>query len=100
MIINEIIEKEITDYENEISRELVVTERRECGDLPRYHVSFKGSEIKSKSFLIASYGNVDTIDAAIIDYCKNISEKTIVFGAYTSNRIEYYLPKLIHTKNV
>lgn len=91
---------EITDYENLIGKELIVMERRNCKDLPKYYVSFKGSEIKSDRCLISSTGNGNTIDDALIDYCQCISENTIVFNAYTKSRMEYNLPKLIHTKNV
>lgn len=97
MKINLIETKEILDLEQELNRELEVNERTDA-KLNRFYVKFKGGEIIGKGDLISYTGNGNTIDKALKDYCKQISNKTIVFGAYSGNRREINLPKLVHTK--
>lgn len=104
MKLNLIETKEILDLEKEIGRELVVNERairalsQAHTSLPRYYVSFEKAEIMENGALIGACGNGNTIDEAIRDYCHQISNCRIVFGAYSSERKEKQLPKLVHTK--
>ncbi len=102
MKINLISTKEILDYEKEIGIELVVTERAihagSAAGLSRYFVCFGGGDVAENSMLVGVTGNGDTIDKAITDYCHQISNKKMVFGANTTKRKEIQLPKLIHTK--
>ncbi len=102
MKLNLISTKEILDYEKEIGVELVVTERSihigSPAKLSRYFVQFETGEICENSMLIGATGNGDTIDQAIADYCHRVSNRKMAFGAYTSDRKEIEMPKLIHTK--
>jgi len=103
MKLNLIETKDILDLEKEIGQELVVNERaisvlrRAHDDLPRYYACFDKAELLIDGHLIGSFGNGDTIDDAIKDYCRQISNCLIVFGAYSSERKEMKLPKLVHT---
>jgi len=102
MKFNLISTKEILDYEKEIGVELIVTERSihsgSAARLSKYCVSFEGGEVSENSMLVGATGNGDTIDKALTDYCHQISNKRMAFGAYTPDRKEIKLPKLIHTK--
>ncbi len=91
-------EKEILDFEKEIEVELELKERAETLNLPRYYVSFPGCEVIEGRFLYGNIGNGETMDEALADYAKQLSNKTIVFNAYTNEREEIECPKLKHTK--
>ncbi len=98
MIINLIKEQEILDFEKQIGYELEITERPIHSGLNRYYVSFKGGESMEDGLLVGHSGNGNTIDDALRDYCKQISCRRMVFGAYTNSRKEITFPKLVHTK--
>lgn len=98
MKIEEIAKKEITDFEKEIGYELVVKQRSPLTEHEKYYVSFETGEIMKGGCLISNTGNGNTIDEALLDYCKHISYKRMAFGAYTNNRVEIDIPQLIHTK--
>lgn len=98
MKFNLIETKEILDLENEIGFELVVNERPKSDTVSKYYVSFEGGEVMEGGCLIGSHGNGSTIDEAIKDYCRQVETKRMAFGAYTDNRKEVVLPKLVHTK--
>ena len=98
MKFNLIETKEILDLEKEIGFELIVNERPKDVRIPQYYVSFEGGEVMEGGCLVGLSGNGKTIDDAIKDYCREIETKRMAFGAYTENRKEVILPKLVHTK--
>jgi len=102
MRINLIPEKEILDFEKEIGFELEVNERPLSPHnkivIHKYYAQFENSEVMLGGCLFGAYGNGNTIDDAIRDYCKQVSNCRIVFNSYTPNRKEIQFPKLIHTK--
>jgi len=97
MKINYLESREILDFEKEIGQELVCHERPRNLHLPRFYVGFLYGEVMTGGCLMGASGNGCTIDAALQDYCKEISNTRMAFGAYTSNRKEVEVPKLIHT---
>ena len=102
MKLNLITPREILDYEKEIGYELVVTERPfsrgNINHLPRYYAKFEYSDVMEDNTLIGYYGDGDTIDAAIQNYCDIISNRHVAFSAYSDKRKNIYIPKLVHTK--
>src|ERR1035437_5554486 len=98
MKLNLISTKEILDVEKEIGYELEVNERPSHMNLHKYYVSFKNGETMEGCCLVSHSGNGNTIDEALIDYCKQISNRRMVFGSMTPEREEILLPKLVHTK--
>lgn len=91
-------EKEITEFEKEIGYELSVCERPLSMRLPKYYVYFLDGESSEGGCLITYSGNGNTVDEALIDYCKKVSSRRMVFNSYTTDRKEIVFPKLIHTK--
>ncbi len=98
MRINRITEVEILDFEKQIGFELVVNERPDTQDAPRFYVRFEHGEIMRNGILESHCGNGNTIDQAIKKYCEYISNKTMAFNAYEKHRKNIQIPKLIHTK--
>ena len=97
------IEKiEITDYEKQIGHELVVTERpislmQSCR-VSKYHVCFEGGEVMENGMLVGVFGDGNTVDQALDDYCNQISGKRMAFNAMTPYRINIDIPHLVHKK--
>lgn len=95
-------EVEITDFEIEIGRELVAKERvlsnAYLKSLGKFYVNFPGGDIKEGKMLCSKSGDGNTIDEALKNYCKQISNQTMVFNAFSDERKEIKIPKLIHTK--
>lgn len=60
----------------------------------RYYAEFAGTEVADGIFLISKHGNGATVEAAIKDYARKISECTLVIGAYTPERLEIRTPVL------
>jgi hypothetical protein len=102
MVLNLITTKEILDFEKEVGYQLVVNERALHAGSParlsKYYVQFEHAEVMEGGCLAGKYGNGSTIDEAIKDYCKEVSNCKIAFGAYTPERKEVQFPKLVHTK--
>ena len=102
MKLNLITTEEILDFEKEIGHELVVNERAiKNGNhfrLSRYFAHFEGAEVMEDRGLLSVNGNGNTIDEAIKDYCRKVSNCLVAFGAYTKERKEIQFPKLVHTK--
>jgi len=99
MEINLIKTKEITEFEKEIGIELYIHERSPYRDrLFRYYVNFKDSDTKQGGILGSTYGNGNTIDEAIKEYCEKISNKILIFNPYSKDRKEIEVPILVHTK--
>jgi len=55
---------------------------------------FDNAEIKDGAILISAYGKGSNPEQAISDYKNRISEKTLVIGAYTTQRKEIRVPVL------
>lgn len=89
--------KEITDLEIEIGFELVIVERRPKYQ-DKYYAQFESCDVKGDGVLSSMFGNGQTMDQALKDYCSEISCVTLVFNANSENRKEIQTPKLIHTK--
>lgn len=90
--------KEILDFEKELDLELVVNERPKSYNLPTYWVSFEYAEVMDNGMLCGAFGNGNTIDEALQDYCKEIETKRMALHACSDKRREIVCPKLIHTK--
>ena len=100
MKLNFIETKEILNLELEIGYELEVNERPIRSGLPRFYVQFKCGESMEGGCLVSYSGDGNTVDDALIDYCKQISCRRFAFGAYTRERKEIQFPNLVHTKLV
>lgn len=102
MKFNLITSKEILDFEKEIGHELEVNERVIHAGSParlyKYYVKFQNSDVMEGGCLIGKYGDGNTIDEAIKDYCHKVSHSRIAFNSFTPNRTEIVFPKLNHTK--
>ena len=102
MKLNLIQTKEILDFEKEIGYELVVNERAIHAGSParlsKYYVQFEKAGVMEGGCLAGKYGNGNTIDEAIKDYCREVSNCRVAFGAYTNERKEIQFPKLVHSK--
>jgi hypothetical protein len=66
----------------------------------RFHARFKGVEVMDRGLLISEYGSGPTEQEAIDNYRKKLTEKLIVYGAYTPVRQEILVPRLILTASV
>lgn len=75
----------------------LVMEVHERGQHPspsRFYARFKGVEISDRGMLISTFGNGCEPEIAMRAYAKEISEKVIVVGAFTSDRREIVVPIL------
>lgn len=94
--INAIDQITIEDFADRKGFEMVVNERpKPEGDPSRYSAHFDGVEVMDRGCLGGEYGNGATPEEAIQDYAKRISLKRIAHGAYTENRREFDVPRLI-----
>lgn len=100
MKLNLIETKEILDFEQEIGYELVVNERPILSELPQFYVYFHQGESMENGCLVTHYGDGNTVDEALSDYCKQISCRRMIFNAYGSERREIQFPKLKHSNLV
>lgn len=80
--------------------EMVVAEREVERDLPighpsRYCAKFKHADVEDEGCLESMYGNGPSENEAIRDYAKNISLRTLVLNAYTNDRREIKVWRLI-----
>ena len=66
----------------------------------RWYARFDNFELKEGSCLVSTYGNGSTVDEAIANYCKEISEKHGVINAYHVSRKEIYRIPLLHNQTV
>jgi hypothetical protein len=75
---------------------MVVMERRlPEGDPSRYYARFEHCEVGGDGFLRGEFGNGRTPEEAIADYATAITLKRIVVGAYTPERREIDVPRLL-----
>lgn len=102
MKLNLIETKDILDFEKEIKHELVVNERSldilSKIKLKKYYAAFEHAEIVDGGVLIGAYGDGDTIDEAISNYCLEVSNKRIRFTGSNIIREEIVFPTLVHGK--
>lgn len=98
MKINYLPEVEILDFEKSIGFELECNERPAGMCHPRFYVHFPKGESMEGGCLVGRSGNGNTIDEALKDLCKEISNRKLAFGAYSCERKEITCPKLVHTK--
>lgn len=61
----------------------------------RFYACFENSETKEGCILRGSFGNGDTEAEAIENYAAEISEKLLVTGAFTKDRREIQVPRLV-----
>ena len=71
---------------------------RDDPKLPRCYAHFKLSDIKDGSCLIGKYGDGETEQEAIRNYAKEISGKLLVIGAFSSDRRNIQVPRLIEKR--
>jgi len=69
--------------------------RRPEGDPSRYYAHFEHCEVGGDGFLRGAYGNGATPEDAITEYAAAISLKRLVVGAYTPERREIDVPRLL-----
>lgn len=75
--------------------DLEVIERRDP-ELPRYYAHFVPSvEIMERGCLVSVSGNGKTIEEATWDYAEKLSLTRIAVEAYTSDRREIDVPRLV-----
>jgi len=75
---------------------MVVCERPVYIGAPnRYYAYFKNAEVQGTGVLISSYGDGATEADAIKAYAREISGKRLVIDAYSMNRKEIDVPRLV-----
>lgn len=80
---------EITDLETELGVQLKIREKPKKIGLMPFYVQFEDSEVKaSVGFQKGIFGSGQTIDAALLDYAKKISERRIVVNVEKRGRVE------------
>ena len=98
VIINNLDRVNLEDFANEHNLTMLVSERdiaAQALGLSKYTAKFKGVEVKKGLTLEGAYGNANTPEDAIKDYCKQISGQWIVVNAYGNNRMMVYAPHLM-----
>ena len=79
----------LEDFADKHNLEMIVREH-DWG----WAAAFDNIEIKDRSILISACGIGSDPEQAIADYKNRISEKTLVIGAYTTQRKEIRVPVL------
>ena len=98
VIINNLDKVNLEDFANEYNLTMLVSERDMAAQvlgMSKYTAKFKGVEVKKGLTLEGAYGNANTPEDAIKDYCKQISGKWIVANAYGKDRMMVYAPHLM-----
>jgi hypothetical protein len=89
-------ENTIDKFADQYDLEMVIHERdREAGSPDRYYAHFHDAEVTDGAFLTRVFGNGATPEEAIAHYAKSISLKLLVIGAYTKDRRDIKVPRLI-----
>ena len=78
----------LTMYVQERERDIGITQGR-------YYCNFIGLEVKQGGVLVGEHGNGSTVDRAIRNYCKKISNKHLVFNANSKERYEMMSPTIL-----
>jgi hypothetical protein len=74
---------------------LRVTEREAAYAAPgKWYCYFPEIEIKKGGVLESGSGDGDTINDAIFNYCEILSNKRVVYKAFTPSRAEFTMPEL------
>ncbi|MCK9596675.1 hypothetical protein M0R19_05785 [Candidatus Pacearchaeota archaeon] len=83
----------ILDFEKQHNLKLIVEERNlPISDPARFFATFENSWVPdNKGFLVGVYGNGNTIEESIKEYCKKISTKELRIG---NNSID--VPRLFY----
>ena len=71
---------------------------RDNPKLPRCYAHFKHSEIKDGICLSGKFGDGETEQEAIRNYAKEISGQMLVIGAFSNDRRNIQVPRLIEKK--
>lgn len=61
----------------------------------RFYAKFEGVEAKGNFSLTSVYGDGNTGEEAIFNYCKEISNRVLVKDAYKDTRVEIDVPTVI-----
>jgi len=87
----------IEQFADSYNLTMKVRERRVPADHPsRYYAHFESCEVMSDDgFLFDDFGNGMTAEEAISVYADRIQLKRIVIGAYTPERREVDVPRLV-----
>jgi hypothetical protein len=80
----------LADYCDAINADLIL--RRYSAQNGRWTASFDRCEVKEGHMLSSEYGNADTPEAAMADYCKKIAGKRIAFNVGSVHRREFDVP--------
>lgn len=98
VIINNLDRINIEDFANEYNLTMLVSERDMAAQalgMLKYTAKFKGVEVKKGLTLEGAYGNGETPEQAIKNYCKHISGQWLVVNAYGKDRMTVYAPHLM-----
>ena len=76
--------------------EIVEFSNRNLQNGMKWRASFKGVEIMERSILRCASGRGMTINSALKNYAKEISEQRLVFGAHSNHRAEFNAPVLTY----
>ena len=90
----ELSRENLRDFADKHNLSVTVKERSHIDSPTRFYASFDNVEVKDGGMLRGTYGNGATPDESISNYAKEISSKTLVFGAYTGSRREINAPIL------
>lgn len=92
-------ESTIEEFADEHGLVMEVRERNEIGN-SHWYAHFKNVEVKGDGVLIGKFGNGATPGDAIANYAKEISDTTLVVGAYSEERRDIRVPRLRQQTNV
>ena len=85
----------IYDYAREQGLTLRICQRKESMELPRYYIEFEKVYVSYNGGLLGVFGNGDTVEQALYDYCTEISGKRLIIESTKySPRWENTAPKL------
>ena len=94
--VNKIKEGTLEEFADEYDLEMVVKERSNPSDpSKKFYAKFPRCEILKRSLLIGKFGDGETVEDAIRDYAKQISEELLVKNAHTKERQEIRVWRLV-----
>jgi hypothetical protein len=92
----EIPQMTIEEFAEKNELEMEIHERpRPVGDPSRYYAHFRRAEVKDGGMLVGSYGDGATPELAIENYAPQISLRRLVIDAYSEQRRELEVPRLV-----
>ena len=83
----------IQEFADIIRKELILI--RYPNQRGRWSAKFDRCEVREGSLLKGEYGNGDTPDRAIAEYCSLIQGKVLVFDAMRDSRQEFGVPEVL-----